>query len=174
MTNIIISKQDKPTIDAAIKLGDWFLSLPEVGDNEAKIIKAVQSSLAKLPDVDDEILSLYGFSIEKGDSTSGLVRGWDVSLENSTETPGLLEVFSSYILIPEPVEQEAIIEKESHEIYLHWNAGEQHQNKDAKSVTRWIEETSKPLQYFASGDVLRLEMVHNDGYAEIEIAYPIC
>ncbi|MDH5357023.1 MAG: hypothetical protein OEY48_02890 [Gammaproteobacteria bacterium] len=174
MDNIIISKQEQRIVDAAIKLGNWFLSLPEVGDKEAGIIKAVQASLTMLPAVEDGVLSLYGFSIEKGNSTHGLVRGWDVSLENSSETPGLLEIFSSYILIPEPIEQQAIAEKESHEVYMHWNAGEQGQNVAVDAATKWIEEVSKPLQYFDNGDILRLEMVHKNNYAELQLQHPIC
>ena len=171
MANINISKQDKTVINAAIKLGDWLLSLPEVEGSAADSIKAIQQALKKLPKINDGTLSMYGVSIERGDENQGLVRGWDMSLEyfaNDNDRQGGLELFSSYISIPESTDELILAEKDENEMYFHWPVGDAGPLISQQQQKQWIDDVSQPLQFFRAGDRLRLEVVHQDYYAEIE------
>ena len=171
MANINILKQDKTVINAAIKLGDWLLSLPEVAGSDADSIKAIQQTLKKLPKINDGTLSMYGVSIERGDENQGLVRGWDVSVEyfaNDHERQGGLELFSSYISIPESTDNIFVVEKEKNEVYFHWPIGDAGPMISPQQQKQWIDDVSQPLQFFQAGDRLRLEVVHQEHYAEIE------
>ena len=171
MANIIISKQDETLINAAIKLGDWLLSLPEVSELNGKKIRAIQQALKKLPKINDGTLSMYGFSIERGDENEGLVRGWDVSLEyftNDYERQGGLELFSSYIVIPESTDKIILADKNKNEVYFQWSIGNESTLIGSQQCKQWLDDLALPLQYFQAGDRLRLEIVHQDHYAEID------
>jgi len=171
MANINIAKQDKTVILAAIKLGDWLLSLPEVEGKDADSIKAIQQALKKLPKINDGTLSMYGVSIERGDETEGLVRGWDMSLEyfsSDNDRQGGLELFSSFISIPESTDELILAEKDKNEAYFHWPVGSGGALISAQQNKQWCEEVKNPMQFFQTGDRLRLEIVHKDHYAEIE------
>ena len=171
MANINIAKQDKTVINAAIKLGDWLLSLPEVAGSDADSIKAIQQELKKLPKINDGTLSMYGVSIERGDENQGLVRGWDVSVEyfaNDDERQGGLELFSSYISIPESTDESILADKAKNEVYFHWPVGDVGPLISSQQHKQWTDDVSQPLQFFQPGDRLRLEVVHQDHYAEIE------
>jgi len=171
MANIVIVKQDKLLINAAINLGDWFLSLPEVSAVDAESIQAIQQALKKLPKINDGTLSMYGFSIERGDENEGLVRGWDVSLEYFTddyERQGGLELFSSYIVMPESTDKIILADKNKNEVYFQWSIGNESTLIGSQQCKQWLDDLALPLQYFQAGDRLRLEIVHQDHYAEID------
>lgn len=171
MANINIAKQDKAVINAAIKLGDWILSLPEVENKDADSIKAIQQALKKLPKISDGTLSMYGVSIERGDEDKGLVRGWDISLEyfaNDKDKQGGLELFSSYIPIPESTEKNVLMEKAKNEVYFQWPVGDVGPLIPLPQSKQWCEEVKNPMQFFQIGDRLRLEIVHQSYYAEID------
>ena len=173
MTQILLDKSHQSLIKAAIQLGDWLLTLGNVTEADSAAIKAVQAALKKLPEIDDGTLAMYGFSIERGNQNSGLVRGWDVSLEyfaKDAERQGGLEVFSSYIPIPETVDSAVLTEQTSREVYFHWPINETCSVIRAESAQQWIDEVSQPLQQIEAGDRLRIEIVHAEYYAEIE--YP--
>jgi|SRR5690554_1673843 len=173
MTHILLDKNHQPLIAAAIQLGDWLLTLGNLTDADKDAIKAVQTALKKLPEIHDRTMAMYGFSIERGDQNSGLVRGWDLSLEyfaNDAERQGGLEVFSSYIPIPETTDTAVLAEKKNREIYFHWPLGDICSFIKAEQAQQWIDEVSRPLQYIEAGDRLRIEIVHQQYYAEIE--YP--
>jgi hypothetical protein len=171
MTNIIISKQDQALINAAIKLGDWLSSLPEVSELNARKIRAIQQALKKLPKINDATFSMYGFSIERGNEREGLVRGWDVSLEyfaDDHDRQGGLELFSSYISIPESTDETVLAIKANNEVYFHWPVGDAGSPMSQEQQQLWIDDISNPMQYWQSGDRLRIEIVHQDHYAEID------
>jgi len=171
MANIIISKQDKTLINAAIKLGDWLVSLPEVSDLNARKINAIQQALTKLPKISDATFSMYGFSIERGDEREGLVRGWDVSLEyfaDDHDRQGGLELFSSYISIPESTDETVLANKANNEVYFHWPVSDDRSHMSQEQQHVWITDLNNPLQHWQTGDRLRLEIVHQDHYAEID------
>lgn len=175
MANINIAKQDKAVINAAIKLGDWMLSLPEVMGKDAESIEAIQQVLKKLPKINDGTFSMYGVSIERGDMTLGLVRGWDVSVEyfaDDHDKQGGLELFSSYISIPESTDQTVLTEKAKNEMYFHWPLSEAGPLIKAQQNKQWCDEVKNPMQFFQAGDRLRLEIVHQDHYAEIDCKDP--
>lgn len=171
MTHILLDKNHQPLINAAIQLGDWLLTLDNVMDADKSAIKAVQTALKKLPEIEGGTLAMYGFSIERGDQNSGLVRGWDVSLEyfaKDAEQQGGLEIFSSYIPVPESADSAVLVEKASREVYFHWPIGETCSVISAESAQQWIDEISQPLEHVEAGDRLRIEIVHGEHYAEIE------
>ncbi|HAD32344.1 MAG TPA: hypothetical protein DCE77_12280, partial [Methylophaga sp.] len=68
MPQILLDKTHPPIIQAAINLGDWLLSLENLSEQDKTAIKAVQDALQKLPEIDDDILAMYGFSFERGDA----------------------------------------------------------------------------------------------------------
>ena len=114
MANINLTNEHKPLVTAALALGDWLCTLPEAKDTDIALIKRIQRSLAKLPKLNDGTLAMYGFSIERGNDEAGLVRGWDVSLEylaSDADQQGGLEIFSSYIPIPETTDATVLAEK---------------------------------------------------------------
>ena len=171
MANIIISKQDETLINAAINLGDWLLSLPEVSELNGNKIKAIQQALKKLPKINDATFSMYGFSIERGDEREGLVRGWDVSLEyfsDDHDRQGGLELFSSYISVPESTDKAVLENKANSEVYFHWPVDNVGSQMSQERQQLWINDISKPMRYWQAGDRLRLEIVHQDHYAEID------
>jgi hypothetical protein len=127
MANILVDTSHKPLIKAASRLGDWLLSLDALSVEDKQAVKAVQKALEKLPKLNDGTLAMYGFSLEQGNETAGLVRGWDVSLEyfaNDPERQGGLELFSSYIPIPETTDADVLAIKKQNEVYFHWPVGD--------------------------------------------------
>lgn len=171
MANILLSKTHKSLINAAIGLGNWFLSLDQLSEQDKQAVKHIQAALEKLPKVSDGTLAMYGFSIEKGDETNGLVRGWDLSLEYFSHDPerqGGLELFSSFIPLPETTDPAVLTQKNLNEAYFHWPIGDVCAFIKPEQAQRWIEETSQPLAFWGEGDTLRIEIVYQDYYSDIE------
>jgi len=174
MPHILLDKTHPPIIQAAINLGDWLLTLENLSDEDKSAIKAVQVALKKLPEIDEDILAMYGFSIERGDADNGLVRGWDVSLEyaaNDAEQQVGLEVFSSYIPLPDTTDAAVLAEKKQREVYFHWPVGDICSFIKAEQAQQWIADVSQPLQFIEAGDRLRIEIVYQQFYVEHE--YPL-
>lgn len=174
MSHILLDKTHPPIIQAAIQLGDWLLSLENLTEQDKTAIKAVQQALQKLPEVEEDILAMYGFSFERGDAENGLVRGWDISLEYNAGAPeqqGGLEIFSSYIPLPHTNDPDVLAEKQQREVYFHWPIGDICSFIKAEQAQQWIEDVSQPLQFIEAGDRLRIEIVYQQFYAEHE--YPL-
>lgn len=171
MANINLTQTHKPLVNAAIKLGDWLLSFDTLTAEDKAAIASIQKALKKLPKVNDGTLAMYGFSIEKGDETDGLVRGWDLSLEYFSHDPerqGGLELFSSFIPLPETTDPAVLTQKNLNEAYFHWPIGDVCAFIKPEQAQRWIEETSQPLAFWGEGDTLRIEIVYQDYYSDIE------
>lgn len=174
MPHILLDKTHPPIIQAAINLGDWLLTLEDLSVQDKTAIKAVQQALKKLPEIDEDILAMYGFSFERGGADNGLVRGWDISLEynaNDPEQQGGLEIFSSYIPLPDTNDPAVLADKKQHEVYFHWPIGDICSFIKAEQAQQWIDDISQPLQFIEAGDRLRIEIVHQQFYAEHE--YPL-
>lgn len=171
MANIQLDKSHKPLLKAAQQLGDWLLSLEQLSDTDRQVVRSVQKTLDKLPKINDGTLAMYGFSIEQGDETESLVRGWDVSLEyfaNDPEQQGGLELFSSYIPIPETTDPDVLAEKKQNEAYFHWPLGDVCNLIKPEQAKKWIDEVSHPLKLMPTGAHLRIEIVFGDYYSEVE------
>jgi len=171
MANINLSNEQKPLIKTAIKMGDWLCSLPDVNDANRALINRIQAALTKLPKINDGTLAMYGFSIERGTMDDGLVRGWDMSLEyfaDDAEQQGGLELFSSYIPLPETNDADVLAIKKKAEVYFHWAVGETCSFIAAEQQKQWIDEVSDPRVFFQPGDRLRIELVFGQEYAEID------
>lgn len=174
MTHIQLNDIHQPLLQAAIHLGEWLLMLEGLAEQDKSAIKNVQSALLKLPAIEDDTLAMYGFSIEQGDLQQGLVRGWDISLEYfpaETERQGGLEIFSSYLPLPETTNKQLLAEKKQHEVYFHWPIGDICSFISTAQATQWINAISDPLQYAQSGDRLRIEVVYQQQY--VELAFPL-
>lgn len=174
MPHILLDKNHLPVIQAAIHLGDWMITLENLTEADKTAIKAVQEALKKLPQIDDDILAMYGFSIERGDTEQGLVRGWDISLEHVSGDPDQqagLEIFSSYIPIPETSNEAVLAEKQKKEVYFHWPIGDVCSYIKPEQAQRWMDDINQPLQFIEAGDRLRIEIVYQQFYAEHE--YPL-
>lgn len=173
MTHILLEPAQQGLLDAAIALGDWMQDLPKLTESDIAAIRAVQQKLRGLPELSDGTLAMYGFSIESGDEQSGLVRGWDVSLEymaNDPEQQGGLELFSSWLPIPESSESAVLAEKKAKELYLHWPVGDICCRTDAVKSEAWIEQLHQPEALLNSGDRLRIEIVFQDYYSAVDFA----
>jgi len=171
MAHIQLNQIHQPLVQAAIALGSWLLALEGLSEQDKTTIQNVQSALLNLPALEDETLAMYGFSIEQGDVHQGLVRGWDISLEYFAADPdqqGGLEIFSSYIPVPETMDQHTLAEKKQHEVYFHWPIGDVCSFISASQASRWINEVSDPLQFAQPGDRLRIEVVYQQHYVELE------
>lgn len=171
MANINLTQSHKQLIKAAIKLGDWLLTIDKLTADDIKAIQSIQTALSKLPRVNDGTLAMYGFSIEKGDETNGLVRGWDLSLEYFSQDPdqqGGLELFSSFIPLPETTDSAVLTQKKLNEVYFHWPIGEVCAFIKPERAQQWIDEIRQPLAFWGKGDTLRIEIVYQDYYSEIE------
>lgn len=174
MPHILLDKTHPSIIQAAINLGDWLITLENLKDEDKSAIRSVQDALKKLPEIDDDILAMYGFSIERGDADRGLVRGWDVSLEyaaHDVEQQTGLELFSSYIPLPETNDAAVLAEKKKSEVYFHWPIGDICSFIKAEQAQQWIDDVSQPLQFVEAGDRLRIEIVYQQFYVEHE--YPL-
>ena len=174
MAHIQLSDSHKPILNTAIALGSWLLTLDGLSQQDEAAIQSVQSALLTLPTLKEETLAMYGFSIERGDSNQGLVRGWDISLEYFADDPeqqGGLEIFSSYIPIPETTDKQLLAQKKRNEMYFHWSVDDVCSYVPEKQATQWINEVTDPLQYAQPGDRLRIEVVYQQHYAEH--AFPI-
>ncbi|WP_297811711.1 hypothetical protein [uncultured Methylophaga sp.] len=172
MAHIQIDKSHKALIKAATGLGDWLLSLEQLSDSDRQAVRAVQKALQKLPKINDGTLAMYGFSIEKGSESAGLVRGWDVSLEYFADDPeqqGGLELFSSYIPIPETTDANVLAQKKQHEAYFHWPLGDVCNLIKPEKAHKWIDEVSRPEQTAEGAERLRIEIVYGDVYAEVDV-----
>lgn len=173
MANILLDKSHKTLLKAASRLGDWLLSLDALTDGDKQAVRAVQKALEKLPKLNDGTLAMYGFSLEQGDETNGLVRGWDVSLEyfaNDAERQGGLELFSSYIPIPETTDPDVLALKKQNEVYFHWPVGDICNLVKPDQAKQWIDDISQPLQYLETGVRLRIEIVFGEYYSEVELS----
>lgn len=171
MAKIQLDKAHKPLIKAAVKLGDWLLALDKLTEQDKQAVMSMQQALIKLPKINDGTLAMYGFSIERGNGADGLVRGWDISLEyfaDDAEQQGGLELFSSYIPMPESTDPEVLAQKQQNEAYFHWAIGEVCNFIAPAQAERWIKEVSEPKQFMQPDDRLRIELVYRDYYAEIE------
>lgn len=171
MANILLGKTHKSLINAAIGLGHWFLSLEQLSEQDKQAVRQIQKALKKLPKISDGTLAMYGFSIEKGDQTDGLIRGWDMSLEYFSQDPerqGGLELFSSFIPLPETTDPAVLTQKKLNEVYFHWPIGDVCAFIKSEQAERWIAETSQPLAFWGEGDTLRIEIVYQDYYSDIE------
>ncbi|WP_438970672.1 hypothetical protein [Methylophaga sp.] len=171
MANILLGKTHKSLIKAAIGLGNWFLSLEQLSEQDKQAVKQIQSALEKLPKVNDGTLAMYGFSIEKGDNNNGLVRGWDVSLEyfsQDEQQQGGLELFSSFIPLPETTDPAVLKQKKLNEVYFHWPIGDVCAFINPEQAKQWVDEVSHPLNSWGQSDRLRIEIVYQDYYSEID------
>lgn len=174
MANIQLDKSHKPLVKAAQQFGDWLLGLKQLSDDDRKAVHAIQKALSKLPKINDGTLAMYGFSIEQGDETRGLVRGWDVSLEyvaNDPEQQGGLELFSSYIPIPETMDADVLAVKKHNEVYFHWPIGDVCNLIKPEQARQWIDDISQPLALAGDAERLRIEIVFADYYSEVD--YPL-
>ena len=173
MTHIHLDPSQQGLLDAAIALGDWMQTLPKLTESDMAALRAVQQKLRRLPELSDGTLAMYGFSIESGDEHSGLVRGWDVSLEymaNDPEQQAGLELFSSWLPIPESAEAAILAEKRAKELYFHWPVGDVCCRTDAAKSNAWIEQLQDPHALLSSGDRLRIEIVFQAYYSAIDFA----
>lgn len=171
MANINLTNEHKPLIKAAIGIGDWLSARPELSDDDVALVKQIQQALTKLPKLNDGTLAMYGFSIERGSEEQGLVRGWDVSLEyfaNDAEQQGGLEIFSSYIPLPETTDKAILAQKKQAEVYFHWAVGETCAFISPEQQIQWITEVSNPELLLEKGARLRIELVFGQQYAEID------
>lgn len=176
MANILLDKSHKKLIKSAIDLGDWLLSLEGLSNEDEQAIKAVQKSLNKLPKINDGTLAMYGFSLEQDDDTAGLVRGWDISLEYFADDPeqqGGLEMFSSYIPIPETTDPDVLAEKKNNELYFHWPIGDICNLIPSDQASQWLEQVSNPVAMAKTAERLRIEIVLGEYYSEIEYDRPL-
>ncbi|MCX4189000.1 hypothetical protein [Methylophaga sp. OBS3] len=174
MPHIKLTQDHQPLLQTAIALGDWLLALDGLSEQDQQAIKNVQAALQVLPVLSSDTLAMYGFSIERGDSDAGLVRGWDISLEFFADDPeqqGGLEIFSSYIPIPETTDKQLLAEKKRKEVYFHWAVGDVCNYVPEKQAAQWISEVTDPLKYAQPGDRLRVEIVYGQHYAEM--AFPL-
>ena len=172
MAHIQIDKSHKALIKTAISLGDWLLSVKQLSDSDREAVRDVQKALKKLPKINDRTLAMYGFSIEQGSESAGLVRGWDVSLEYFADDPeqqGGLELFSSYIPIPETTDPDVLAQKKHHEAYFHWPIGDVCNLIKPEQAQKWIDEVSRPAHIADGADRLRIEIVYGDVYAEVDV-----
>jgi hypothetical protein len=172
MANILLDKSHKKLIQSAIDLGDWLLSLDGLSEQDSQAIKAVQKALNKLPKVNDGTLAMYGFSLEQGNELAGLVRGWDISLEyfaNDPEQQGGLEMFSSYIPIPESTDPDVLAEKKNKELYFHWPIGDICNLIPDTQSKQWLQQLASPKALAESAERLRVEIVFADYYGEVEL-----
>ncbi len=171
MAQINLTDEHTSLVSAAIGLGDWLCELPEMTKTDIALIKSIQRALSHLPTIKDDTLAMYGFSIERGDAEQGLVRGWDVSLEyfaNDAEQQGGLEIFSSYIPMPETDNKVVLEQKKNSEVYFNWPIGETCSFISAQHQKQWIDDISEPLQHAKPSDRLRVELVFADQYSEID------
>jgi hypothetical protein len=172
MANILLDKSHKPLLKAAICLGDWLLSLDTLSEDDKQAVRAVQKALDKLPKLNDGTLAMYGFSLEEGDEINGLVRGWDVSLEyfaNDAERQGGLELFSSYIPIPETTAPDVLALKKQNEVYFNWPVGDICNLVKPEQATQWIAAVADPNALRQTGQRLRIEIVFGGYYGEVEL-----
>lgn len=172
MANILLDKAHKKLIQSAIELAKWLLSLDALSVDDKKALLAIQDVLSKLPKINDGTLAMFGFSVERGDEQQGLVRGWDVSVEyfaHDPEQQGGLEIFSSYLPIPESTDKDVLAIKKQHEVYFHWPIGDICNLVKQSQAEQWIEEISQPEMLMSEGDRLRVEIVYKDFYSEIEL-----
>lgn len=172
MANILLDKAHKKLIQSATELAKWLLSLDALSADDKKALLAIQDVLSKLPKINDGTLAMFGFSVERGDEQQGLVRGWDVSVEyfaHDPEQQGGLEIFSSYLPIPESTDKDVLAIKKQHEVYFHWPIGDICNLVKESQAEQWIEEISQPEMLMSEGDRLRVEIVYKDFYSEIEL-----
>lgn len=172
MANILLDKTHKQLIQSAIGLGNWLLNFDVLSADDKQAVIAIQDVLKKLPKINDGTLAMLGVSIETGDEEQGLVRGWDVSVEYFADDPeqqGGLELFSSYLPIPETTDKDILAIKKQHEVYFHWPIGDVCNLVKQEQAEQWMKEVNQPQALLMTGSRLRAELVYKDFYSEIEL-----
>lgn len=172
MANIQLDKSHKLLLKAAYSLGDWIHRQDELADADREAVRSIQKALDKLPKLNDGTLAMYGVSLEQGDEANGLVRGWDVSLEyfaSDAERQGGLELFSSYIPIPETTDPDVLALKKQKEVYFHWPVGDICNLVKQEQAKQWIDALADPESLRQPGQRLRIEIVFGDYYGEVEL-----
>ena len=173
MSHIKLDPQQQPLIHAAIEMGNWMKQCPETNEQARAAIEAIQQTLQSLPTLPDQTLAMYGFSIERGNAEQGLVRGWDVSIEyfaDDSEQQGGLELFSSWLPIPESTAPDVLATKREKEVYFHWAIGDVCCYVNNTKAEQWQQQVQQPFAMLEPGDRLRLEIVYQEFYAEIDVA----
>lgn len=108
---------EQPLLDAAIRLGNWFIANADLSAAQSESVIRVVEAIRRLPAVSEDVSGSFGFqftdnSIEDWDGTSDVPIGehgcWDVSYYPTADTPDnlargqiWLEIFNNRTTLPQ-------------------------------------------------------------------------
>jgi len=154
-------EQDKPLIEAAIKLGEYIKNHPLTTQVQKLTAIQIQNCLRNLPHYTSGIMASYELRIvnDPDYSGQGIRRSWSVEIYNDT-----IEIMSEYDSFPEPQDR---FENTGIELNFCLIAGKKRNNETANFM-RWIIETSNPDLLLTSGYHAEIEVA--DNYKLIKVA----
>jgi hypothetical protein len=131
----ILRPDDRPLIEAALRLGDWILG-EKISRKQRKAVEALQDAIRSLERAPERITAEYGiearYGIEEG---AGVYRAWRVGL-----SPAGLEIFSVYT----PDKKIEFEEKIANELNFWLRPGAGPSSHDGFYVRQWIDEVRDP------------------------------
>lgn len=141
----------RPLVDAAIRFGDWLLTLNPTTVERA-VIRAMQGALGRLPSETPNLDAAYAFEIREGAVGDGprLFRSWNVAYYPL----GTIEIFSIYTPFPRPTD---IFEEVDREMSLYWEANTP-QSPTPEYWARWIREVEELPAYDLNGVQWKLDI----------------
>jgi hypothetical protein len=126
-------------IDAAIRLGDTLMRLPEATQRNKDDISRFQEVLRRLPASRPGAVGEYSFFVGKLDiGFVGVNREWFVFLGRG----GVIEIGAIYTTVPHG----DCVQDSIHEDWFMFEPGQTHSSDDA-SVRRWAEEVADPNRW---------------------------
>lgn len=133
----ILRPDDRPLIDAALRLGDWILG-ERLSRKQRKAVEKLQDAIRDLERGPQRLTAEYGiearYGIEEG---RGIYRAWRVGL-----SPAGLEIFSVY----SPDKKIEFEEKIANELNFWLRPGAGASAHDGFYVREWIDEVQDPAR----------------------------
>ncbi|MGH7500608.1 MAG: hypothetical protein ACREL7_02510 [Longimicrobiales bacterium] len=133
----ILRPDDRPLVEAAVRLGDWILE-QRVSRKERKAIEKLQHALRNIEHAAGGFTAEYGFEARFGtEEGAGVYRAWRVTL-----SPAGLEIFSVY----SPDRKIELVEKIARELDFWLRPGSGESTHDGHYVEQWIDEVRDPAR----------------------------
>jgi hypothetical protein len=133
----ILRAEDRPLIEAALRLGDWILG-ERISRKQRKTVEKLQDALRVLERSPARITAEYGIEARYGiEDGNGIYRAWRVGL-----SPAGLEIFSVYT----PDRKIEFEEKIANELNFWLRPGAGESAHDGFYVKQWIDEVRDPAR----------------------------
>jgi len=164
-----IRTEDWPLIRAAVQLGHWLTSLPEISEAQRDAIRRLQAVLVLLPEATTGVSGDYSFDVETEVLLPGQLQGafaprtsqtWFVSYHDARKNDGeiVLEIGNIFNPYPNPDAdwRESLIAGHEWECHFCLRAGES-ANQSVHLHQQWIDQVASLEQFLSANYVTSVE-----------------